>query len=320
MRLILSIFLLVNLVFIPVAPAGAAAPHVTTASAATLPTPAPVTQFARFVQNADGSARLELADVTYRNVDDVVVHLVGAVHIADEAFYASLNESFRQYDALLYEMVKPAGMAMNKPQKGRPSHHWVGSLQQLMTRKLGLSYQPDVIDYTAGNFVHADMDWETFEARQTKRGESLFGLMLQATLQEMSGNSAGEAASTFGIMDLLHALQSSDSARDLKALLGPEMAKAESLLDRIDSQNGTVLISERNAVAIEVLKQRIAAGDKLVGIFYGEAHLKKLEQALVNDMAFRRVDTVWRTAWDIPKAVKSTTQRSPASQPAPAMP
>ena len=72
----------------------------------------------RFVENADGSARLELADAAYQNSDGVVVHLIGAVHVAEPQFYQGLNESFRHYDSLLYEMVKlracrcrPAGLS-----------------------------------------------------------------------------------------------------------------------------------------------------------------------------------------------------------------
>ncbi len=33
------------------------------------------------------------------------VDLIGAIHIADKSYYDTLNESFKGYDALLYEMV-----------------------------------------------------------------------------------------------------------------------------------------------------------------------------------------------------------------------
>ena len=37
------------------------------------------------------------------------VDLIGAVHIADVAYYRKLNKQFTQYDALLYELVAPEG-------------------------------------------------------------------------------------------------------------------------------------------------------------------------------------------------------------------
>src|SRR3954468_13980457 len=77
------------------------------AAPATRPADDDGTTFMRFVQDADGHARLEIADVAYRNDAGVTVHLIGAVHVADAAFYDGLNESFRHYDALLYEMVNP---------------------------------------------------------------------------------------------------------------------------------------------------------------------------------------------------------------------
>ena len=32
------------------------------------------------------------------------------MHIADPAYFETLNQRFKEYDALLYEMVKPKGM------------------------------------------------------------------------------------------------------------------------------------------------------------------------------------------------------------------
>src|SRR5213593_1660595 len=118
-------------------------------------TQASTTEFMRYVENADGSGRLEVADIAYRNAGGVVVHLIGAVHIADPEFFDGLNESFRRYDALLYEMVKPRDAPA--PRRGAAtagaSGSWIGTIQRIMKDRLKLSYQLDRIDYRARNFV-----------------------------------------------------------------------------------------------------------------------------------------------------------------------
>src|SRR6476620_10658752 len=64
-------------------------------------------KFLRFVDDAHGGGRLEASVVTYRNAKGQTVDLIAAVHIADAGFYHDLDQSFRSYDSLLYEMVKP---------------------------------------------------------------------------------------------------------------------------------------------------------------------------------------------------------------------
>src|SRR4051812_43820631 len=64
-------------------------------------------KFLRFADDTHGGGRLEASVVTYRNAKGQTVDLIAAVHIADAGFYHDLDQSFRSYDSLLYEMVKP---------------------------------------------------------------------------------------------------------------------------------------------------------------------------------------------------------------------
>ena len=50
---------------------------------------------------------LETADVTFKRPDGTAVTLVSAVHIGEATYFKSLNDSFKKYDAVLFEMVKP---------------------------------------------------------------------------------------------------------------------------------------------------------------------------------------------------------------------
>ena len=47
----------------------------------------------------------------------VTVDLIGVVHIGDKDYYKALNKRFRDYDAVLYELVAPENA--NVPQPGR---------------------------------------------------------------------------------------------------------------------------------------------------------------------------------------------------------
>jgi hypothetical protein len=278
------------------------------------PATQPATEFMRFTENADGSARLELADVAYRNSDGAVVHLIGAVHVAEREFYDGLNESFRHYDALLYEMVKSRGMQMPargaKPSSGA-SGSWIGTLQRFMKDRLKLSYQLDGIDYHAKNFVHADLDWETFSQLQEDRGESFLTLAIRAAAHGMASSASGKQPPV-GEMDgfaMLAAFMSPDSARELKLLLARQFANADDELAAIEGDKGSVILAERNKAAFKVLDEQVAQGKKFLGVFYGAGHLQLMEQMLI-DRGYRKVDTAWRTAWDIGPAPKTPATKT----------
>ena len=153
-----------------------AAPVCLRAQAPATPAPAPTTPavraaamadgFLRFVDHGTAGGRLETSDVTYRNADGVTVRLVSAVHIGEKAYYQAMEQSFAGDDAVLYELVKPKDAPA--PAKGeRPaSGSGIGDLQRMLKDVLKLDFQLDAIDYSAKNFVHADLDAETFRKMQ----------------------------------------------------------------------------------------------------------------------------------------------------------
>ncbi len=270
--------------------------------------PAEPSKFLRFVADDNAGGRLEASVVSYRNADGATVDLIAAVHIADASFFRELDESFAGYDSLLYELVKPRDAApgatmpatgpttqLNK--RGR-SLGWVGILQRFMKEKLDLSFQLEEINYKRPNFVHADLDAETFQQMQEDRGESLLGLMLQQMFHEMGRTSP--RAYEPGLGDLLVALQSPDRTRQLKLVLAREFGALDELAGAMEGPDGSVIVTERNKAALKVLARRLSAGDKRIGIFYGAAHLKGMENILTEEMGFKQVgEPRWRTAWDM---------------------
>ena len=271
---------------------------------------APTTEsshFIRYTEDPDGAARLETAEVAYKNDAGVDVHLIGAIHIADADYYSGLNESFEHYDALLYELVSSnegADVPTSRPSGDRPLG-WVGNLQRFMRDRLDLVFQLDAIDYKRPNFVHADLNLDQFLQMESQRGESMFTLMFRSTMQNMAHSmKKGPDVSGFA---LLGALMSPNQSRELKRVLAEQFADSEDALDAMEGPNGSVIIGERNKAALRVMNQQIKAGKKYIGIFYGAGHLRLMEKSL-REMGFHKVGETWRTAWDIPAPDMPSTQ------------
>jgi len=272
-------------------------------------------QFVRFVDDGKGGGKLEAAIVTYRNRQSVTVHLVAALHVGEKEYYQGLSKTFKTYDALLYEMVKPKDTP--PPQPGQRSQSAVSAFQRFLKDTLQLDFQLDDIDYTAPNFVHADLDYETFSRLQTERGESILGIMLQSMLRQMSKEMAGEGdakAQQFGLFDLLVALKAPDRARQLKLLLAHEFDDIEDEMAGLTGPNGSVIITERNKAALAKLQEVTADGKKNVGIFFGAGHMGDMEERLLA-MGFRRTRVEWRVGWDMTAKPGDPTTR-PATHPA----
>lgn len=255
-------------------------------------------KFLRFVSDGNDGGALQASVVSYRNSAGVRVDLIAAVHVADASFYDELNRSFEQYDSVLYEMIRLADSPAPTTRPGtaiRPAG-WIGAMQRLLKDKLELSLQLERIDYSRKNFIHADLDAETFQRMQRDRGESLVSLMLQQMIRTWGSGSSTDGS----VAELLVAMRSSDRARQLKLLLARQFAEMDRMLSDLGGPEGTVILTERNRAAMRVLRQRIDAGDRTIGIFYGAGHLNEMEKILIEEMGFQQQgQPIWRTAWNM---------------------
>jgi hypothetical protein len=267
------------------------------------------TKFMRWVGDARGG-KLESAIVTYRNKAGARVDLVSAIHVGDKAYYAVLDRLFAGYDAVLYEMVKPAGME-EMPAPGEREDSPVSTVQRMIQDMLGLEFQLDRIDYRAKNFVHADLDVETFSRMQEERGESLFVLMLQTMMNDLldpqAGARQGGRLANMTLPELLAVLTSPDRPTQLKLLLAPEFENIDGMMGALEGPDGSVLLTERNKAAMRVVKETLGKGKKNLAVFYGAAHLRDMEKRL-KGMGFEPVATRWVTAWDV--SAKAATTRA----------
>ena len=185
-----------------------------------------------------------------------------------------------------------------------------------MKTALELEYQLDGIDYEADNFVHADLDVESFFKLQSERGESMLSLMLSAMRVELA-KSAEERKQSFGLPQMLAALLSEDTASALKYFLAREMQNMEAVLSGLEDGNekGSVIITERNRKALAVLKERINAGERRLAIFYGAGHMPDLEARVLGEnfldgkFKIERAKLEWLPAWTIVKKKPGSSRK-----------
>ncbi len=273
--------------------------------------------YVRFTENEKG-AQLQTAVGRLQNAKGVTVDLIGAVHIADKAYYDLLNTRFKTYDVVLYELV--GGDFKDRPKTKQSDAggrlHWIGWLQETMRSTLALTGQLEGIDYTAGNFVHADMGAGEFFSTQETKGESFLGLFLKTWKAQMAVAADGGAPDQPGLAKVLEILCRKDSPTELKRLVGREFDQVDELMAGVEADGGTVIVGERNRVALEVLDRILAKGRKKIGIFYGAAHLADMEKRLATK-GFTRNSTEWLTAWDLPPEPKPVPPAAavPSSEP-----
>lgn len=231
----------------------------------------------------------------------IAVDLVAAVHVGSREYFATLNHLFRTYDAVLYELVAPPNARVPQP-GGRPSGA-IGTAQKGMTRLLGLEFQLDRIDYRAPNFVHADLSPQQFDAAMQKRGESwwtMFGkLMRESMARAEAQGPETDRQSDLSFGDLFGLLFGSDRELRLRRILAEQFSDMDVLTSAFGGEDGSSLITDRNAAALTVLRTQLRQGGRSLAIFYGAAHMDDFDRRLRADFAMAPQETAWLEAWDL---------------------
>ena len=258
--------------------------------------------FVRLVHNdADEPIEMQTAVARYvrPKVDESEFHvdLVGAVHVGDRAYYQGLNKRFNDYEVVLYELVAPEGTKVPRGGGGGPGTHPVGLLQHVMKDVLELEHQLEVVNYQKKNFVHADMTPEQMAKSMRDRGESFAGMLFRAMGAGIAQQSKDSSRS--GDLALLSALFDKNQGLALKRVMAQQMQDMDGALEAFNGPDGSTIITERNRVALEVLKKQLADGRSKVAIFYGAAHLPDMEARLLKDFGLERKRVDWVTAWNL---------------------
>jgi len=230
------------------------------------------------------------------------VDLIGCIHVADKKYYDALNERFKQYDAVLFELVMPEGESLAGLGQ-RKSDHPIARVQQSLPKILDLDYQLKGIDYTAKNFVHADLSPDEMAKAIKSRGDSggsvfikvFFDLLRESNNQAEAREKKG---GDFAEFQLLAALFDSNRPRALKRLMADQMELVESgtgLGPTLD----TILVQDRNGAAMKALAREIKKGTAKIAIFYGAAHMPDFDRRLTQELKLNRQAMTWDRAWDM---------------------
>lgn len=180
----------------------------------------------------------------------------------------------------------------------------IAAMQVGMQSALGLEFQLDHIDYTKGNFIHADMSPEEFAESMKKNDESVFKIMLKAMGQSMS------RPSSMSEMDLLGAFFSKNKEVKMRQLFAEQMQDMEGGMAIFEGKDGSTIINHRNTKCMEVLRREMNDGKKQMAVFYGAGHLPDMQRILTSDFKMKRGGQYWLTAWDLTgKKKKSKDKR-----------
>jgi len=262
-------------------------------------------QFLRLHHNEDGGpVALETAIVRYsrgQNQPEQPVHvdLVAAVHIGEREYFSTLNKFFETYDAVLYELVAPPNARI--PQAGGKPSGAIGTAQQGLTKLHGRQFQLDQIDYKPRNFVHADLSPRQFSDAMQRRGESWWTMFTKLMQESMDRANTEEKKSSpdLSFSDLFGIVFGSNRELRMKRLLAEQFSDMEVLTSAFGGEDGSSLITDRNAAALSVLRQQLQKGSKSIAIFYGAAHLHDFDQRLRKDFNLEPTETVWLEAWNL---------------------
>ncbi|NLT69087.1 MAG: TraB/GumN family protein [Verrucomicrobiaceae bacterium] len=285
---------------------GVAAQNTGSAAGPPVPAIADEVDYIRYEEEAGLPSRLQTAVVRFEKGRSVV-DLVGVVHLGDAAYYENLNELLKGYDAVLYEMVggtSPGTSAATDP-AAAPEMVSVRRLQELARSFLGLEFQIDRIDYSARNFVHADVAWGEFAALMQARNQNFATLFTRALSLAEEGGVAGfpnDEEAIAAMMQRIFAAVMSGDSNELKRSIAPFISESEEFITRLEGDDGTVLVSERNRVVMEVLAEEstVRGGGKFA-VFYGAGHMPDLERRLLA-AGFTKGESIWLDAWSIPDA------------------
>ncbi|MCF6226910.1 MAG: hypothetical protein L3J22_11510 [Xanthomonadales bacterium] len=269
------------------------------------------TEFLRIHKDTNGVASaLQLANARYITnhgvANKVSVDLISAVHIADKSYYQNLNELFKTYDVVLYELVAPEGTRVGEnvgdesvdgKNAGGKNISLITSLQKGMQNVLGLTFQLDEVDYSASNFVHADISPTDFKRSMAEKGESFLSMFVKVWRVGMQQQTANKNAATD--VQLLLALFSPTRERDLKVLAAQQFSQMRPTLDALEGENGSTIITTRNLKALQILRQEIEKGHKKLAIFYGAAHMPGIEEGLIEEFGMKLDQINWVDGWDL---------------------
>ncbi len=240
----------------------------------------------------EGTEYLDVAITTYTR-DGVSVTLHGALHIAEKSYYEELNRRFEAHESLLFEGVGNAEGRNALKEDSKRSGDPMMAIYKMFAEEFGMVDQLEGIDYSKKNFIPADLKKAELEEAAKKEGATLDGLL--AGGKKAEGGKNGPPLPDPEQLRAMVRMAGVDQSKRMQAaqMLEPPPAHLPS------AKMMEVLVMARNDRCMEVLKNRMDAGDDNIGIFYGLGHCPDLEQRLLK-MGFKETKKEWQASWILP--------------------
>lgn len=257
--------------------------------------------FIRVDTDEDGKPRaLQTAVATYEIESGAFkgakVDLIGAVHVGERSYYEDLNRRFKDYDAVLYELVAEADARPGQREE-QGGVNPIGSIQVGMKDALKLSFQLEEVDYSVKNFVHADMSPEEFGQDMVKRNDgfvSMFARLMGAGFAAQSSKKNSDIQA-----EMMAAMLSRDPIKLRRAMAKQMETMDNQLVGLADKEGKSTLLTERNRKAFEVLQGELKEGQRKLSVFYGAGHLLDMHDRMTRDFGARLTKIEWVDAWDL---------------------
>lgn len=260
----------------------------------------------RITRNADGTMRsMDTSLLTFVSPDGTTrVTLAGAIHLGEKSYYQALNRRFRDFDAVLYEMV---GDDSPRPEKAEFSLDPIMLLQYSSGWLLDLEHQVGSIDYRAPNFIHADMSTAEFLSAQLEYQDGALVWFLRSYGYQLGMNSVG--SEFYSDLDLLKLVFLPNIRRTLLCSSAESMADVRSSIAPLEGKNGSSILTARNEKAFRILREELDSGKKNVALFYGAAHLPDFMKRLEKELGMKPEKIEWFPCWIFaPEAPKPAAQ------------
>lgn len=245
----------------------------------------------------------------------ITVDLVAVVHIGEKEFYEKLNKAFKEYDAVLYELVAPEGTVIDQKSLKENSNP-LRMMQSIPQQMLGLDSQLEIIDYKAKNFVHADLTPEEIAAKMAERGDTALTILLDTASdmirqQNKAAQKASSSESSSMSNDLTSMLEMMGDPAKMKLAMAKQFVESGDLDLGLGKSLNQLLIKDRNEAAMKDFNKQVFVGNRKLAIFYGAAHMPDFEKRLKEDYDFKLKKQTWIDAWDLTKS-KSKASDDPA--------
>ena len=298
---------------------------------------APPAPYLRIAYPDDDTVELQIASrrFTPARGKGPVVWLVGASHIGESNYYASLQQQLDSQTLVLYEGVGEHSRR-TRPPKAKPSPppspprqttraaatNASGddySLQDSMAKALGLVFQMQAINYDRTNFFNSDLSIAEIQALMQPggaRGSAPRSTGKSAAADDDSNTSfqyllkAMDGTSSLGVI-LKGVMQLIGGSPKMQAMTKLALIETLGVLRADPSRMKgippdmqkllEVLIRERNKAVIEDLGRELkrARPGASIAVFYGAGHLPDLEMRFRKDLKLRPVEDVWLPAFSV---------------------